>query len=275
MQISTTTAVARNNVTVTGRPDGPVLMLAHGFGCDQDMWRRVLPAFTDTYRVVLFDHVGAGGSDATAYDPDRYATLEGYARDVVEICAEMDLHDVVLVGHSVSAMISAAAAAQAPDRIGRIVMVAPSPRYVDDPETGYVGGFSAEDIDELLTSMDSNYFAWAASIAPMVMGNPGTPELGEELTGSFCRTDPVLARQFARVTFLSDGRDLLPRVPVPALVLQCTDDALAPDEVGVYVADRIPDATLVRLRATGHCPHVSAPEETAEAIVSHLRSTAG
>ncbi len=268
---TTASAVRRGNVRITGDPDGPTLVLAHGFGCDQDMWRRVLPAFVATHRVVLFDHVGAGRSDHTAYDPERYSTLEGYAADVVEIAEELDLHDAVLVGHSVSAMIAAAATTAAPDRFGRLVMVAPSPRYVDDPETGYVGGFSAEDIEDLLVSMDSNYFAWAASIAPMVMGNADNPELGEELTGSFCATDPTIARQFARVTFQSDARALLAAVPVPTLVLQCRDDVLAPDEVGVYVAEQIPDATLVRLEATGHCPHVSAPEETAAVILDHLR----
>jgi len=264
---------ARNHVTVTGRADGPVVLFAHGFGCDQGMWQRVLPHFVADHRVVLFDHVGAGRSDAAAYDREKYATLDGYAADLLEICRELDLHDVVLVAHSVSAMMAVVAAAAEPERFSRLVLVAPSPCYVDDPGTGYVGGFSREDIDELLESLDSNYFAWAAAMAPMVMGNPDSPELGSELTGSFCRTDPGIARDFARVTFLSDSRALLREVRTPALVLQCSEDLLAPVEVGRYVHEQLAGSTLVQLAATGHCPHVSAPEETAAAILGYLQPT--
>ena len=259
----------RNNVTVGGDPDGRPIVFAHGFGCDQDMWRRLLPAFTADHRTVLFDHVGAGRSDLTAYDSRKYASLEGYAADLLEVCAELDLRDVVLVAHSVSAMMAVVAAAQEPARFARLVLVAPSPSYLDHPEDGYVGGFSREDIDGLLESLDSNYTAGAAAMAPMVMG-PGDPELGEELRASFCRTNPATAREFARVTFLSDTREVLGRVPTPTLVLQCTNDLLAPVHVGEYVRDRLPDATLVHLEATGHCPHVSAPEETAAAIRAFL-----
>lgn len=266
------TVVGRNHVTTAGRRDGPVLLFAHGFGCDQNMWARLLPSFTDCYRVVLFDHVGAGRSDSRAYDADRYASLDGYAGDLLEICEELDLRDVVLVAHSVSAMMAVVAAVAQPERFARLVLVAPSPCYIDDPEEGYVGGFSREDVEDLLRSLENNYFAWAAAMAPMVMGNPEAPELGAELTGSFCRTDPAIARDFARVTFLSDTRHLLGEVRTPALVLQCSDDVLAPAAVGEYVRDHLAGSTLVGLAATGHCPHVSAPEETAAAILDYLRA---
>lgn len=259
----------RNNVTTVGRTEGPVLLFAHGFGCDQDVWRSVLPAFTDDYRVVLFDHVGAGRSDPAAYDRDKYSSLDGYVQDLLEICATLDLQDVVLVAHSVSTMMAVVAAAEQPERFSRLVLVSPSPCYIDDPTDGYVGGFSREDIDGLLASMDTNYFAWAAAMAPMVMG-PASPELGAALTGSFCRTNPDTARDFARVTFLSDSRHRLGQVSTPALVLQCADDALAPTHVGRYVHRQLAGSTLVHLAATGHCPHVSAPEETAAAICAYL-----
>jgi len=245
------------------------MLFAHGFGCDQNMWRFVSPRFEDDYRVVLFDHVGAGGSDLSAYDAERYDSLQGYAEDVLEICRELDLHDVVFVGHSVSAMIGVLAANAEPDRFSRLVLVGPSPRYVNDE--GYVGGFSREDIEGLLESMDSNYLGWSSQMAPVIMANADRPELGEELTNSFCRTDPEIARSFARVTFLSDNRADLARVDVPALVLQCSDDAIAPEEVGRYVEREMPQGRLVMLDAIGHCPNLSAPEETAAAIEEFLR----
>lgn len=260
----------RNNVTMLGNPSGPVLMFAHGFGCDQGMWSRVVPYFSDDYRIVMFDHVGAGQSDLAAYDSDKYASLDGYAQDLLELCEVLDLEEVTLVAHSVSSMMAVAAAGQRPQQFEQLVLVAPSPCYVDEPSSGYVGGFSAHDIEELLASMDHNYFAWAANIAPMVMGNPEVPELGVELEGSFCQTNPDTAREFARVTFLSDSRELLARVTVPTLVLQCSDDALAPVEVGRYISGQMADCGLVQLRATGHCPHVSAPAETANAILTYL-----
>lgn len=263
-------AVARNNVTLLGSGTGRPMLFAHGFGCDQTMWRHVAPAFSDEYRVVLFDHVGCGGSDVTAYDPDRYATLDGYADDIVEIITELDLHDVVFVGHSVAAMMGVLAQRRAPERFGDLVLVGPSPRYID--AEGYRGGFSEADIDELLDSLDSNYLGWSAAMAPVIVGNPERPELGSELTASFCRTDPEIARRFARATFLSDNRHDLPQVDVPTLVLQCSEDVIAPVEVGTYVADTIPDSTLVLLAATGHCPNLSAPEETTRAIATYLRS---
>ena len=258
----------RNNVVVTGRVDGPVVLLAHGFGCDQNMWWLVVPALAGEYRVVLFDYVGSGRSEASAWSEERYGSLEGYARDVVEVCEELDLHDVNFVGHSVSAMVGVLAAETAPQRIARLVMVAPSPRYID--EDGYRGGFSAEDIDELLESLESNYLGWSAAMAPTIMGNEDRPELGEELTASFCATDPDMARVFARTTFLSDSRADLKSVAVPTLVLECAQDVIAPREVGAYVHAAIPGSRLVTLDATGHCPQLSAPQATAEAILAFL-----
>jgi sigma-B regulation protein RsbQ len=259
-------------VTLAGRAGGPTLLFAHGFGCDQSMWRLVTPAFEHDHQVVLFDHVGAGGSDLTEWNADRYASLDGYARDVLEICEELHLHDVVLVGHSVSAMIGVLAATREPDRFAALVLVGPSPRYVDDPP--YRGGFQAEDIEELLESLDSNYLGWSAAMAPAIIGNPERPELGEELTNSFCRTDPSIARHFARVTFTSDNRDDLARVGVPCLVLQSRQDVIAPLEVGEFVHSRIPDSTLVVLDATGHCPNLSAPDQVIAAIRSWLPAPA-
>jgi sigma-B regulation protein RsbQ len=258
----------RSNVTVGGNPGGQPILFAHGYGCDQNMWRFVAPAFEDRYRTVLFDHVGAGGSDLSAYDPRRHADLQGYADDVLEICAALGLERVVFVGHSVSAMIGVLAANVEPDRFDRLVLVGPSPCYIDEGD--YVGGFSRADIDELLDSVDSNYLGWSSAMAPVIMGNPERPELGAELTNSFCATDPEIARRFARVTFMSDNRDDLARLSVPALVMQCSNDPIAPRAVGEYVHDRIPASRFVQLRATGHCPNLSAPEETVAAIEAFL-----
>jgi sigma-B regulation protein RsbQ len=260
--------IARHNVVLHGPEESQPVMFAHGFGCDQNMWRLVWPHFSDRYRIVLFDHMGSGRSDARAYDEQRYSSLKGYAEDVLAICQELDLRDVVFVGHSVSAMIGVLAAAEQPDRFARLVLVGPSPRYIDD--AGYMGGFSASDIDELLDSLESNYLGWSSAMAPVIMGNPERPQLGEELTNSFCRTDPTIARQFARVTFLSDNRGDLGRVRTPSLVLQCREDAIAPPSVGEYVDAHLADSRLVLLNATGHCPNLSAPEETAAAIRSFL-----
>ncbi|MFF3505474.1 alpha/beta fold hydrolase [Streptomyces sp. NPDC003247] len=260
----------RNNVTVTGRPDGPTVVLAHGFGCDQNMWRLIVPALAGRYRVVLFDYVGSGGSDLSAWSTERYSSLDGYAQDVVEVCDELGVERAVFVGHSVSAMAGVLAARAAPRRIGALVMVAPSPRYVDDD--GYRGGFTADDVDELLESLESNYLGWSSAMAPVVMGNPERPELGQELTNSFCATDPDIARVFARTTFLSDSREDLKHVRVPTLVLECLHDVIAPREVGAFVHAAIPSSRLVTLDATGHCPQLSAPQATAEAILEFLES---
>jgi sigma-B regulation protein RsbQ len=257
------TVVQRNNVLITGSGTQP-MMFAHGFGCDQNMWRFVAPAFGRTHRLVLFDHVGAGGSDLSAYSKSKYASLRGYADDVLEICREVGLRDVVFVGHSVSAMIGILAAIRQPEIFAKLVLVGPSPRYVDDD--GYVGGFKRTDIDNLLDSLDNNYLGWSTTMAPVIMGNLERPELGQELANSFCRTDPHIAREFAHVTFLSDNRADLPRVRTPALVLQCSQDVIAPVAVGEYVHRMLPNSKLVVMKATGHCPNLSAPAETIAAI---------
>lgn len=262
----------QHNIHVLGSNDGQPMLFAHGYGCDQNMWRFVVPGFTDRYRVILFDHIGAGGSDLSAYVPARYATLDGYAADVLELCEALELRDVVFVGHSVSSMIGVLSAAAAPGVFSSLVLVGPSPCYID--EDGYVGGFSRRDIDELLGSLDSNYLGWSSAIAPVIMGRPDRPELSRELEESFCRTRPDIARRFAHVTFLSDNRADLPRVSTPTLVLQCVDDVIAPVAVGEYVRDHMPNATMTLLNATGHCPHLSAPQETVDAIRRFLDSHA-
>ena len=262
--------LARNNVRVSGRPDGQPIVFAHGFGCDQNMWRLMVPAFEDDFKVVLFDHVGAGQSDLSAYDADRYSSLHGYAEDVNEICVALELRDAILVGHSVSAMIAVLAVNSAPPGLfDKLVMVSPSPRYIND--MAYVGGFTRADIEELLESLDSNYLGWSSAMAPIIMGAPERPELGDELTASFCRTDPGIARRFAAVTFLSDNRADLPKVSIPTLVLQCKEDVIAPMEVGLFVHDAVPGSTLHVLDATGHCPNLSAPEETTAAVAEFVR----
>lgn len=260
-------ATRRNNVRVSGHGT-KAMLFAHGFGCDQNMWRFMVPAFEDAYRVVLFDHVGAGRSDARAYDREKYGTLDAYAADVLEICEELGLEDVIFVGHSVSAMVGVLAARRQPARFEALILVGPSPRYINDD--GYTGGFSREDIEELLNSLDSNYLGWSAAIAPAIMGNADRPELGTELANSFCRTDPEIAGHFARVTFLSDNREDLSVVNVPTLILQCSDDIIAPPSVGEFIHARITDSHLVKLSATGHCPNLSAPEETTAAIKAFL-----
>jgi sigma-B regulation protein RsbQ len=260
--------LARNNVTLSGQAGGAVMIFAHGFGCDQNMWRFVAPAFEDRYRTVLFDFVGAGQSDLSAYDPGRYSTLDGYAADVTDLLQALDLHGVVFVGHSVSAMIGVLAAIEQPDRFAALVLVAPSPRYLDDD--GYAGGFSENDIESLLDSLDRNYLGWSSAMAPVIMANPDRPELGAELTASFCRTDPEIQKRFARATFLSDNRADLARVKLPTLILQCSDDPIAPESVGEYVHAQIPGSVLTKLQATGHCPNLSAPAETVAAIAAFL-----
>jgi sigma-B regulation protein RsbQ len=256
------------NVRVSGRADGQPMLFVHGFGCDQHMWRLVAPAFADEHRIVTLDLVGAGGSDLAAYDPVRYGSLDGYADDVLEICDALELTDAIFVGHSVSAMIGVLAARRDPEAIGRLVLVGPSPRYIDAED--YVGGFSRDDIEELLDSLERNFLGWSSAMAPVIMGNSDRPELGEELTASFCRTDPEIAARFARVTFLSDNRADLEHVRVPTLVLQCSEDAIASRPVGEYVHRAIPGSTFTQLRATGHCPNLSAPAETIDAIRAFL-----
>lgn len=260
--------LTRNNVKVFGRGTQP-MVFAHGFGCDQNMWRLLTPAFEDDYRIVLFDYVGSGHSDLNAYDAARYGSLEGYAQDVLDVVRALDLRDVVLVAHSVSSMVSVLAANEEPDRFDRLVLIGPSPRYINDPP--YVGGFERADIDGLLEMMDRNFIGWANFLAPAIMKNPERPDLGEELTTSFCSTDPVVARRFAEATFLSDNRADLPRVRVPSLILQCSDDMVAPVEVGEYLHRELPGSTLRVMEATGHCPHMSHPEETIQLMKEFLQ----
>jgi sigma-B regulation protein RsbQ len=259
--------LTRNNVNVRGRGRQP-MVFAHGFGCDQNMWRFVAPAFEDDYRVVLFDYVGSGKSDLRAYDAGRYGTLDGYADDLLDVCRALDLEDVVLVAHSVSSMVGLLAAVREPERFSQLVFVGPSPRYLNDE--GYVGGFERADIEGLLDMMDKNYIGWANFLGPAIMKNPGRPELADELTDSFCSTDPTVARRFAEVTFFSDNRADLARLAVPSLILQCSDDLIAPREVGEYLHRALPGSALRVLKATGHCPHVSDPDETVAAIQDYL-----
>ena len=255
--------IARNNVHVRGTGE-QAMVFAHGFGCDQNMWRFVEPAFLQDFKTVLFDHVGAGGSDLKAYDKSKYSTLAGYADDVVEIGRELGLKDAVFVGHSVSSMIGALAVQKAPGMFAKLVMVGPSARYIDDDN--YVGGFSEQQIEELLQFLDSNHMGWSAQMAPAIMGNPDRPELGEELTNSFCRTDPEIAKAFARVTFKSDNRADLAKIDIPTLILQCSEDIIASKEVGEFVHRGIPGSELIILEATGHCPNLSAPDEVISAM---------
>ena len=268
MSTATADVRRRNNVRVRGRAGARPIVFAHGFGCSQEMWRHVEVAFRDRFTTVTFDHVGSGGSDLSAYDRGKYDSLHGYADDLLEILDELDLTDVVFVGHSVSAMIGVLALQEAPEVFGGLVMIGPSPRYVDDGD--YVGGFSRTDIAGLLDALDANHLGWSTQMAPVIMGTPDQPDLAAELTNSFCRTDPDITRHFARVTFLSDNRADLAGVAVPTLVLQCTEDVIAPEVVGRYVHEQIPGSVFTRLEATGHCPHLSAPEETAAAIRAFL-----
>ena len=260
--------LARNNVTVLGQGTQPMLF-AHGFGCDQNMWRFLVPAFADDYRIVLFDYVGSGRSDLAAYDAERYASLDGYAQDVLDVCHALDLRDVILVGHSVSAMVGVLAANREPERFAHLIMVGPSPRYLNEPPD-YVGGFEPADIDGLLETMDRNYIGWATGLAPAIMKNPDHPELSEELEQSFCSTDPVIARRFAEATFFADNRGDLAHVTVPSLIMQCSDDMISPLEVGEYLHRNLHGSSLRVMRATGHCPHMSHPRETIEVMREYL-----
>ena len=261
----------RNNVRISGS-GSQVMMFAHGFGCDQSMWRYVAPAFEEDYRVVLFDYVGCGKSDWSAYDEQRYSTLEGYAQDILDIVAAFELKDVTLVSHSVSSVIGLLAALKAPGRFARHVLVGPSPCYVNDGD--YVGGFARTDIEGLLDLMEKNYVGWAAFLAPVVMKNPGNPELVQELQESFCATDPRVTRSFAKATFLSDYRAQMAKVQEPCLILQCSDDAIAPQAVGDWLNRALPGSTLRVMKATGHCPHMSHPAETISLMKEYLQTVA-
>ena len=263
--------LARNNVRVFGE-GARTMVFAHGFGCDQNMWRRVTSAFEQDFRVVLFDYVGSGKSDRRAYSAERYASLGGYATDLLDVCAALDLKDAVFVGHSVSGMIGALASIQEPERFSDLVMVCPSPRYINDGD--YVGGFERADIEGLLDMMEKNYLGWASFLAPVVMKNADLPELAKELEDSFCSTDPKTARQFAEVTFFSDNRRDLSSIKTPTLIIQCSDDAIAPINVGEYLFRHIAGGALRVIDATGHCPHLSHPDETIRVIQEYLAARA-
>lgn len=263
--------IQRNNVKVFGKGKQPMLF-AHGFGCDQNMWRFITPAFEDAYQLVLFDYVGAGKSEISHYNPERYSSLNGYAQDVLEICEALELKNVIFVGHSVSAMIGLIAANEQPGYFNKLIMVGPSPCYIND--NGYKGGFEKADITGLLETMEKNYIGWANFMAPNIMGNGDRPALGEELAESFCSTDPLIARQFAEATFFSDNREDLALAKVPSLILQCSDDIIAPTEVGYYLKEHLPGSTLKIMQAKGHCPHMSEPEETIRLIKEYLENAA-
>jgi sigma-B regulation protein RsbQ len=262
----------RHHITRAGTGRQPMLF-AHGFGCDQQMWRYVAPAFEPSHDVLLFDHIGCGHADSSAYDDTRHARIEGYAQDVCTIVQALDLHDVIYVGHSVSAMIGVLAALEMPERFARLVLVGPSPCYLNHPPD-YLGGFEPEDIEALLDLMENNLLGWANFLAPTVMGADNPPELTGELKASFCAGDPHITRRFARATFTADHRHLLPRVPLPALVLQMAEDAIAPRHVGDYVQRELPQATLSLIDGVGHCPHMSHPRQTIAAIQDWLRQAA-
>jgi sigma-B regulation protein RsbQ len=259
--------LARNNVKVSGT--GTPMLFAHGYGCDQNMWRHITPHFQDRYRVVLFDHAGMGQADPAAYDRERHASLGGYVDDMVEICEALDLRETIFVGHSVGAMIGALASIKAPERFAKLVLIGISPRYIDDID--YLGGFQREALEGLLRALDEDYVNTSSQqLAPLVMGNPERPELTSELAASFRRTNAETARSFARVTFFSDSRADLPKVTTPAMIVQCAFDAIAPLAVGKYVHQHIKDSRLLVMRATGHCPNLSAPDETIAAIRAFL-----
>jgi sigma-B regulation protein RsbQ len=260
--------LSRNNVQVLGEGRQP-LMLAHGFGCDQNMWRLVVPAFENEFRIILFDHVGSGRSDLSAYDIERHGTLQGYADDLIEICEALELSDIVFVGHSVSCMIGLLASIRRPELFARLVLIGPSPCYINHPPD-YIGGFDKSDIEELMGMMEKNYLGWASFFAPTVMGNLDHPELSEELEGSFCSTDPKTTLRFAKTTFYADNRADLANVQVPSLIMQCSEDIIAPLEVGQYVHRHLPGSELYLMQATGHCPHLSHPIETIRVIHDYL-----
>ncbi len=259
--------VQRNNVKVVGH-GLKTLMFAHGYGCDQNMWRAVTPAFEDRYRIVLFDYVGAGLSDPAAFNRTRYSTLRGYAQDVLEIIEELELGNITFIGHSVSSMVGALASIERPDYFDNLVMIGPSPCYIND--AGYHGGFERADIEDLLLLLDSNHLGWSAMMAPVIMGTPDRPELAIELEASFCRTNPIFAQHFARVTFLSDNRKDLKNVKTRTLILQCDKDVIAPAAVGKHVHEALANSELVIMNATGHCPHLSSAGEVTDAIQRFL-----
>ncbi|MFN2431081.1 MAG: alpha/beta fold hydrolase [Cryomorphaceae bacterium] len=266
----TTEVRTKNNVNVLGEGTQP-MVFAHGYGCDQNMWRHLVPAFSADYKIVLFDHVGSGNSDESVYDFKKYNNLKGYADDVIELLDELEMKNAVFVGHSVSCIIGVLAAAKRPDLFNKLILIGPSPCYVNKGD--YHGGFSQEDIDELVETLESNYLGWSSFITPIIAGDTEQPEVSEELHNSFCRMNPKIAKHFARVTFTGDNREDLKRVSTPSFVIQSDPDTIAPVEVGEYVCDQIPDARIEVLHSPGHCPHLTAPEKTIDAIKSYLKKS--
>ena len=257
----------RNNVTISGQGE-KVILFAHGFGCDQNTWKYIKNAFTTDYKTVFFDYVGAGRSDLDFYDPQKYNSLDGYATDVIEICLALRSDNIIFIGHSVSCMIGVLASIKNPGIFKKLILIGPSPCYINTE--GYTGGFDQDIIDSLFEVMEEDYIGWAQSLAPAIMGNQNDPELGKELADSFCSIDPTIAKQFARVTFLSDNRKDLPLVQVESLTIQCSVDTIAPLSVGEYVHQHMPNNTLTVLDAYTHCPHMSYPEQTIAAIRNYL-----
>jgi sigma-B regulation protein RsbQ len=262
--------LTRNNVNISGKGTQPMLF-AHGFGCDQTMWGHITPAFEEHYKIILFDYVGCGKSDKSCYDPADYSSLDGYAQDIIDICHALSLRDIIFVGHSVSGMIGMLAAKLEPHRFSRIIMLGPSACYINDPH--YKGGLEREMVDGILATIDAGTHDWAYNLAPVIMGNPDRPELAAELSTLFCELDPKVASQFARATFLSDNRPQLAALKVPTLIMQCSEDIVAPEAAGSFIHRSIPGSTMVKLQATGHVPQVSAPMETISVMKGYLGTT--
>jgi len=263
------TIISRNNVKIFGQGD-TTLMFAHGFGCDQTMWRYITPAFVPNHKIVLFDYVGSGESDLSFYDFERYGSLSGYAQDIVDICDALSLNDVILVGHSVSCMIGVLASIKKPHAFKSLILIAPSVRYINDLPSGYYGGFEKEDIDGIFDVMESNYAGWANFLAPVIMKNPERPELAAELEESFCTNDPEINKRFARVTFLSDSRNDVLKITHPTLVMQCSEDIIAPETAGLYIYENVTGSNYIKMQAIGHCPHMSHPKETIKYIDNYI-----
>lgn len=259
----------RNNIHISGK-GSQAIIFAHGFGCDQNMWRFITPAFEKDHRIILFDHVGSGKSDQSAYDFEKYNSLEGYAEDLIKICEELNLENVIFVGHSVGSIIGAIASLERPDIFKKLIMIGPSPCYIN--KNGYFGGFSKEDIDELIETLESNYLGWSNYITPVIIGNPDKPEFSEELKNSFCSMNPKIAKHFAKVTFLSDNRDDLSRVLTPSLIIQCHPDVIAPLKVGEFVHESMPKSWYKLLDTSGHCPHLTAPNQVITAMKNFLNT---
>lgn len=259
--------IKRNNVNISGQGQ-KVLVFAHGFGCDQYVWDEIAPFFETKYRVVLFDYVGSGRSDKAAYSEERYSTLHGYKQDLLDLCDALQLENIVFIGHSVSSMIGALAAIERPDLMKNLIMIGPSPHYLNEP--GYEGGFDKADIEGMLEMMEVDFNKWAEFLAPLVMQNQERPRLIEDFERVLCSNDPVIARRFAKATFLADVRGELEKVKVPTLILQTREDAIAPQAVGEYVHGEIPDSEFKLMDATGHNPHMSHAEETIEKICEYL-----